>query len=396
VKLRISGLNVYMSLASLMLAGAFYGIATSRILGPSERGSLVAILSAVSLAGLLGTAGSASELRRQVAMGKIVSIQSKLVVSLLISICLGIVAALLLNLFGENQISPLNGILLLSLSMSSTAIFLFREVLAGAGLISFGNWVLALGLTLQLPVIAVLASRSTVSTTDALVIYLFAQVSAVLIMVTSWQVHSKKKNISPLPASVVLMPTHRWSIFSLLAAQYFSGGDRFVAAMLMESDQVAFFAAASTLVLAPGLLVIASLSVIQNNYSRGVRHNRAGLISLGIVVAVAVAVISIFAYPISEMLFGPDFVQSGSAVRIMSIGIPAFMVYQFSIARLMGMGSYPTAATQAGLTVGASILAMVLFMNSGANGAAAAFVVAAFVGFVLSLWARLKSSSNSQ
>jgi O-antigen/teichoic acid export membrane protein len=390
MKVRIPEVKVYSSFISLLLAGAIYGLATSRILGASERGTVVAILSASSLAGLLGTAGSASEFRRHVAVGSSISIWRPLSLTLMISSLLGAVFSLVLSFLGGSTILVSDMLLLTVLSTISSVIFFLREVLAGANKISVGNWMLAGGLSLQIPILILLSGNGLLSVTSTLSLFLVAQVMVLSGLLVVWQGVSKRLNFSAPVMLERLIVGHRWSLVPILVAQYFSGGDRFVAALVIASDQVAFLAAASTMVLAPSALLTAMIPRIQNKYSQGIKQNRSKLLYLVVLIMAINVFIATFAYPLMGAIFGPEFFVAGSVVRIMSIGVPMFLLYQLFIASLMGRGAYGRAAMVSAATAVSYFSGMVILSEYGANGAAVGFVVGNLVGVVFIVVTRFR------
>lgn len=394
MKMRIPNASIYVSFIALLFAGAMYGVATARLLGPSERGTVVAILSASSLAGLLGTAGSASEFRRHVAIGNSISIRAPLRLTLMISSILGAAFALLLSLLGRGTISFSEMLLLILLSIISSVIFFLREVLVGANKISLGNGMLAGGLSLQVPILLMLSGSGSLSTTSTLSLYLIAQVSVVSVLLIVWRAVSKGLQLSLTIVRQKLMVGHRWSLVSMLVAQYFSGGDRFVAALIIAPDQVAYFAAASTIVLAPSALLSAMIPRIQNRYSQGIRQNRTKLFLVVIIIVGINGIIAVFAYPLMRAIFGPEFLTAGSVVRIMSIGVPIFLVYQLFIANQMGKGKYPQAAVVSAVCAISYFVGMMVLREYGANGVAVGFVVGNLIGLVFILWTYLRQAHS--
>jgi O-antigen/teichoic acid export membrane protein len=255
-------------------APAIYGIAVARWLGPNDRGLYVTLLAASSIAGLIGTLGIATEIRGRVARDLRIPVISSLSKVSVAGAGIGLVGVGILTLNSPSKYSQADLVCMIALSMLTALIILFREMLFGLGVISQTNWVIALTQASQFIPLIFLHSLGELSLINVLAIQVLAQFLMVLLLTTMWRKGNGRRSVQALQsAAFTISPFDRLSLASLLAVQYFAGGDRFILSLFTTPDQVAFYSVGATFALIPGLLVGATIPSVQNASSIGVQQD---------------------------------------------------------------------------------------------------------------------------
>jgi O-antigen/teichoic acid export membrane protein len=216
---------------------------------------------------------------------------------------------------------------------------------------------------------------------NVLIIQVLAQIMTVILLALVWLRKSKNREIENLrSAPLRVSHTDRLSLVSLLAAQYFAGGDRFLLSLFTTPDQVAYYSVGATFALVSGLLVSAAIPSVQNVSSSGSAQNRRRVVLCLLSTFLTSIVIVVLAPWLVNGIFGSAYSASIDITRIVQFSVLPMAIYSLTLAFLVGSRRYRLSALASSTAVGASALAIVLLGEKGAIGASLALVFASLMG----------------
>lgn len=360
---------------------AVYGIATARLLGPTDRGYLVGALSGVSLVAIVGTLGTATALRNSVTTDIPIRIRRHVIMSGGVGGVLGTALGVALYAIAHYP-SPLIAIPLIALICAlSTVVVILREVLTALGRMPITYFLAGASVLVQIPILWMLAATEPSFITALL---LFAVFTLVYTLALSWLITTSRPP-EQVRAETRLNFRARSSLVALIAGQYLNGGDRVVAAFVIAAPAVAMYSVGSSIALIPLVILGASYQDAHNRSATGSSILTRALKRQVVLVIAICGALLVFMPNIISTVFGDEYLDGTDAGRISILAVPFLIVLSLANAVLLGKGAYTKASTSAGtaLVVGTALL---LILGSGESvGAALAHLGATVTAAGMSL-----------